>query len=74
MQPAPNVCPIKERLLAELHAIHARIASIHTKEEEALLHSNFDAVHVFSVELLEAKHARDAVMRQLKKHLAEHGC
>ena len=68
------VCLLKERLVGELRDIHVWIVSIHSKEAEAFLHSNFEALRLLSAELQDARRARGAVIRQLKKHLSEHGC
>jgi hypothetical protein len=74
-QAAPlAVCLLKVRLIAELRDIHARIVSIHSQEGAAYLHGNPRAMRLLAAELQDARRARAGLIRQLKRHLAEHGC
>jgi len=70
----PGSCPVRTRLIAELLQAHTDIAAIHNLELDALLRGDFEADAQLIRKLADARIRRDAVVQELREHVAEHGC
>jgi hypothetical protein len=53
---------------------HTDIAAIHNLELDALLRGDFEADAQLIRKLADARIRRDAVVQELREHVAEHGC
>jgi hypothetical protein len=72
--PAPDTCPVKKAIMAELVEARERIAALGRQEAHLADRRDVDALQTLRASLAAAREKRKRALAELRWHVMEHGC
>ena len=70
----PKLCPIKQRLIAELESAHALISDLNDQDVNCILQRDLAGSTALAPQLANARIRRELAIEAIRTHMDEHGC
>jgi hypothetical protein len=70
----PEPCPIRRRLVADLEAVHARVAELNDRDVQCIMNADLAGSDALVDQLAEARAQRERAIDAIRQHTAAHEC